>query len=129
MFWSVRKCLQLCTRNIRSTKKVLIIITKENKFAFLNPILSGKFPVLSEPSVSNVTKPNGWAGDWIGPTSNRGHWTSVIMERKSYSKRNQTGFRSCPLQIVEAMILFVKILLENGTKVKAPMIWYFIFIE
>jgi len=29
----------------------------------------------------------------VAPLSNRGHWTSAMLERKSRSKRNSTGFR------------------------------------
>jgi len=68
-------------------------------------------------------------GIGLAPLSNRGHWTSVMLDRKLDSKRNQTGFRSCPLQIVWAMILVVRLLLETGTKIKAPIICYLIIVE
>lgn len=33
--------------------------------------------------------------EYIAPLNNRGHWTSVMLERKLRGKRNSTGFRKC----------------------------------
>lgn len=33
--------------------------------------------------------------EYIAPLNNRGHWTSVMLERKLRGTRNSTGFRKC----------------------------------